>query len=202
MPRPFPPTDQTPYAPEGRANLDAVRAAYMRLPESGDLWIFGYGSLMWRPGFPHDAREPGLLYGYHRALCMYSYRHRGTRARPGLVLGLDRGGSCRGMAYRVGRAQATEVLDYLWEREMVSYTYLPRTVHVRLDDETIECRTFVVDRSSPQYAAGLTPEAAADIVRGASGEGGENRAYLESTVRHLDALGIADGPLHRLLALV
>lgn len=174
----------------------------MRPPETGDLWIFGYGSLMWRPGFPHSAREPGLLYGYHRALCMYSYRHRGTRAQPGLVLGLDHGGSCRGMAYRVEPANAEAVLDYLWDREMVSYTYLPRTVRVRLGQGIVPCRTFVVDRSSPQYAAGLAPEAAADIVRKAGGEGGENREYLENTVRHLDALGIADGPLHRLLTLI
>ena len=202
MPRQSPPLDSTPYAPEGRTDLDAIRTDYMCLPDWGDLWVFGYGSLMWRPDFPHSARESGLLHGYHRALCMYSYRHRGTRARPGLVLGLDRGGSCRGMAYRVERRDASDVLDYLWEREMVSYTYLPRTVRVRLGGETVECRTFVVDRASPQYAAGLAPEEAAAIVRKATGEGGDNRDYLESTVRHLDALGIADGPLHRLLALL
>lgn len=174
----------------------------MRLPETGDLWVFGYGSLMWRPGFAHRAHASGLLYGYHRALCMYSYRHRGTRDRPGLVLGLDRGGACRGIAYRIDRARAAEALDYLWEREMVSYTYVPRTVRVHLRDRTVSCRTFVVDRNSAQYAHGLSPEAAAAIIRGASGEGGHNRDYLASTVRHLDELGVPDGPLHRLHRIV
>ena len=188
--------------PADAGALAAIRTRYMELPSQGDLWVFGYGSLMWRPGFDFCAREPGLLYGYHRSLCMYSYRHRGTRRRPGLVLGLDRGGACRGMAYRIERARATEVLRYLWEREMVSYTYLPRTVRVRLRDGTVAARTFVVDRCSAQYAAGLSPDAAAAIIRSAAGEGGRNRDYLASTVRHLEDLGIADGPLHRLLALL
>lgn len=174
----------------------------MRLPEKGDIWVFGYGSLMWRPGFEHRAREAGLLYGYHRSLCMYSYRHRGTRERPGLVLGLDRGGACRGMAYRIARPHAEDVLDYLWEREMVSYTYLPRTVRVHLRRGAVDCRTFVADRNSAQYAHGLSPEAAAEIIRGATGEGGHNRDYLASTVRHLDELGVPDGPLHHLLRVV
>lgn len=202
MPHTPPRPDHETAPPDGARPLDAVRARYVRLPAMGDLWVFGYGSLMWRPGFAHRDREAGLLYGYHRSLCMYSYRHRGTRARPGLVLGLALGGSCRGIAYRIERARAEEVLDYLWEREMVSYTYLPRIVRVRLRNRVVACRTFVADRKSAQYAAGLSPEAAARIIRAATGEGGPNRDYLESTVRHLDELGIADGPLHRLLRLV
>jgi cation transport protein ChaC len=174
----------------------------MQLPTRGDLWVFGYGSLMWRPGFSYTVRETGLLYGYHRSLCMYSYRHRGTREQPGLVLALDRGGACRGMAFRVRRVDAGDVLQYLWEREMVSYTYVPRTLRVHVRDRTVICRTFVVDRRSPQYAAGLSPKAAAAIIRKAAGEGGRNRDYLASTVRHLKELGIGDGPLHRLLDLI
>jgi len=188
--------------PDSNASIDPVRAQYMRLPANGDLWVFGYGSLMWKPGFPYQEREPGLLHGYHRALCMYSYRHRGTRDQPGLVLGLDRGGACRGMAYRIRRADAMDVLDYLWEREMVSYTYVPRTVRVRLQGRMVASRTFIVDRHSAQYAAGLSAEAAAAIIRKASGEGGRNRDYLASTVRHLEELGIRDGPLHRILELI
>jgi cation transport protein ChaC len=202
MPRSSSPPNRTTLPPDDTADLDAIRVRYMRLPAKGDLWVFGYGSLMWRPGFEHRARESGLLYGYHRSLCMYSYRHRGTRDRPGLVLRLDRGGACRGMAYRIARSRAEDVLDYLWEREMVSYTYLPRTVRVHLRGRTVACRTFIADRDSTQYAAGLSPGAAAAIIRRATGEGGHNRDYLASTVSHLEELGIPDGPLHRLLRIV
>jgi cation transport protein ChaC len=150
MPRSSSPPNRTTLPPDDTADLDAIRVRYMRLPAKGDLWVFGYGSLMWRPGFEHRARESGLLYGYHRSLCMYSYRHRGTRDRPGLVLGLDRGGACRGMAYRIARSRAEDVLDYLWEREMVSYTYLPRTVRVHLRGRTVACRTFMPQLRLPR----------------------------------------------------
>lgn len=202
MPRSHSPPDRRTAPPVSAAALAAIRTRYMELPAEGDLWVFGYGSLMWKPGFAHRARESGLLYGYHRSLCMYSYRHRGTRQQPGLVLGLDRGGACRGIAYRIDRVRAKEVLDYLWDREMVSYTYLPRIVRVRLRDQAVDCRTFVVDRNSPQYAASLSSDAAAAIIRTATGDGGPNRDYLASTVLHLEELGIADGPLHRLLHIV
>ena len=101
------------------------------LANGSDLWLFGYGSLMWNPGFPHRVAEPALLHGWHRSFCIYSHRYRGTPERPGLVLGLDRGGSCRGMAFRVGAAHAAEALHYLWEREMVGGVYHMREVSVR-----------------------------------------------------------------------
>ena len=87
-------------------------------PAPADYWVFGYGSLMWDPGFPYDAALPGLLVGYHRQFCLYSYRYRGTRERPGLVLGLDRGGSCRGVVYRVPDDAVAATKAYLWEREL------------------------------------------------------------------------------------
>ena len=179
------------------ADLAAVRAL---MPARGDLWVFGYGSLMWDPGFDHVAAESGTVFGFHRAFCMYSQRHRGTAARPGLVLALDRGGSCRGMAYRVPRNRGQDVLDYLWDREIALYGYQPHQVRARLPGgETVACATFVADRGHPSYAGRLAPDALAHIIRGAHGGRGSNRDYLANTVRHLTEFGITDGPIHALL---
>jgi cation transport protein ChaC len=172
------------------------------LPAQGDLWVFGYGSLMWNPGFEFITAERAVLHGYHRAFCMYSERHRGTPERPGLVLALDRGGSCRGIAYRVRRAIATDVLAYLWHREMPRYAYLPRRLRVTFRNESAVCVTFIADRAKPNYAGRLTPEQAAPIIARAVGERGSNRDYLASTVRHLDELGIPAGRIHEILRLV
>ena len=172
------------------------------LPRQGDLWVFGYGSLMWNPGFPFLAAERAVLHGYHRAFCMYSERHRGTAARPGLVLALDAGGSCRGIAYRVARGLAAEVLAYLWHREMPRYAYLPRALAVRIGGRTARSVTFIADRASPKYAGRLTAEQAAQVISGAAGERGTNRDYLASAVRHLDALGIPAGRIHEIQRMI
>lgn len=172
------------------------------LPAAGDFWVFGYGSLMWDPGFDHIAAKPALLHGYHRSFCMYSKRHRGTPARPGLVLALDWGGCCRGMAFRVGRRRADSVLDYLWDREMIRYAYLPRAVHVMVDGARVPGITFVADRRDKSYAGRLAPAEAAAIIRAAHGGRGSNRDYLISTIEHLRAFGITSGPIHDLLPLV
>ncbi|SLN26404.1 gamma-glutamylcyclotransferase [Oceanibacterium hippocampi] len=168
-----------------------------------DLWVFGYGSLMWRPGFDHLGIEPALLRGYHRAFCVRSVVHRGTRARPGLVLGLDNGGACRGRAIRVAAPDREYVVDYLYRREMVTSVYRPRIVRVRLTarDETVPALAFVVDRRHEQYCGKLALDEAAAVIAAASGRGGPNVEYLRSTITHLDELGIAEGPLHRILAL-
>jgi len=172
------------------------------LPRQGDLWVFGYGSLMWDPGFDHAESAKGVLHGYHRAFCMYSERHRGTPGRPGLVLALDRGGCCHGIAYRVRRTLAEDVLAYLWQREMPRYAYLPRILATKIGNRTARCVTFVADRGKPNYAGRLTPGDAARIIAGAAGERGTNRDYLASTVRHLDELGIPDGPIHAIQRIV
>lgn len=172
------------------------------LPALGDFWVFGYGSLMWDPGFDHTAAKPALLHGYHRSFCMYSKRHRGTPARPGLVLALDRGGCCRGMAYRVDRRIADSVLDYLWDREMIRYAYLPRAVHLNVDGKRVPGITFVADRRDKSYAGRLAPAEAAAVIRAAQGGRGSNRDYLVSTIEHLRAFGIMAGPIHELLPLV
>lgn len=170
---------------------------------NGDgIWVFGYGSLMWHPDFPHIESQPALLHGYHRALCIYSVRYRGTPERPGLVLGLDRGGSCRGRAYRVAEADAEKVMAYLFEREMGTGVYVPSDLAVRLDDgRRVLAHTFVVRRDHRQYTGRLDAERAAELVATRHGPRGSSFDYLRNTVSHLDQLGIVDGPLHRILEL-
>ncbi len=168
----------------------------------GDLWVFGYGSVMWRPGFSHEERGPGRVYGYHRSLCVWSWVHRGTRARPGLVLGLDTGGSCRGMAYRIAAAKKAEVADYLYSRELVTDGYQAVLHQVHLAHGAVMALTFRANRAHPQYAGKLEHHQAADVVRRARGQSGANPEYLDSAVRQLQAMGIADGKLHKINALV
>jgi len=159
----------------------------------GDFWVFGYGSLIWRPGFAHVEARRARLHGYRRSLCIYSFVHRGTRERPGLVLGLDRGGSCVGLAFRVRGEQREEVIDYLRARELVTNVYLERTVAVRLEGgEAVPAVTYVADRAHEQYAGALDEAAAAAAVQGAAGQSGRNEDYLASTIEHLEALGIRD----------
>ncbi len=187
-------------------------------PKPGeDLWVFAYGSLMWNPGFPFLESHPALLRGYHRSFCVHSEHYRGTRENPGLVLGLDRGGACRGRAYRVDAAHGKTVGDYLHEREMITGVYEPRWLPVRLlpaagspmevpgrngraTARTVAAVAYVVDRRHWQYCK-LAPEQIADRILRSAGSAGTNLAYLENTVRHLDELGIAEGPLHDLLRL-
>ncbi len=170
--------------------------------KDGDIWVFGYGSLMWRPGFPHLEVAPALLHGYHRAFCIYSVHHRGSRERPGLILGLDRGGSCRGRAFRVAAADAEATIAYLDDRELVTHVYRRRTIPVVISGGRIATVCYVADPGHEQYAGTLPPAEAASIILGAEGVSGNNPDYLRSTVKHLDELGIADGPIHELMALV
>ena len=172
------------------------------LAERGDLWVFGYGSLMWDPGFRHAEAHPALVHGYHRRFCVYSYSYRGTRARPGLVLGLDRGGACKGIAYRVPRRYAKAVLAYLWKRELDGGVYRFKKLRVRLARRTVEAFSCVVDRAHPGYAAELSIEETARLICQGVGRRGLCVHYLENTVRHIEALGFTDGALHRLADLV
>ncbi|TPM31654.1 gamma-glutamylcyclotransferase [Mesorhizobium sp. B2-3-5] len=159
----------------------------------GDFWVFGYGSLIWRPGFAHIETRRAHLHGYRRSLCVYSFVHRGTRQRPGLVLGLDHGGSCVGLAYRVPGDLRDEVIAYLRERELVTSVYLERRLKIRLDGgDMVEAVTYIVDRKHEQYAGALAAADAAAVVRGAVGQSGNNEDYVFSTLKHLEALGIRD----------
>jgi cation transport protein ChaC len=167
---------------------------------SGEHWVFGYGSLMWNPGFPHEDRRPALLRGYHRDMCVLSLRYRGTPERPGLVLGLRGRGSCRGIGYRVAPALWPEVSAYLHEREMTTYAYIPRRLRLVLDDgRRVLAHTYVADPAHPQYAGHLDLDERIRLLRQGIGPKGTARDYLASTVAHLDDLGIRDGHMHDLL---
>lgn len=166
-----------------------------------DLWVFGYGSLLWRPGFEFDERVPARVVGLHRSLCVYSFVHRGTPERPGLVLGLDRGGACRGIAFRVTAARRAQTLDYLRARERVTNVYLETLRGVALigkPERRIEALTFVVDRGHPQYAGRLSLAEQLHLVRQAHGQSGGNRDYVLATVAELERLGCHDPQLHLL----
>jgi len=166
-------------------------------------WVFGYGSLMWRPGFDYLERRAARLHGRRRAFCIYSVHHRGTPARPGLVLGLAPGGSVRGVAYRVADGHWQEVIAYLREREQPTETYVESSAVVRLDGGTARrAVVFLSDVAHPQWAGALSLEAQADLITGATGLSGRNTDYLRDLVAHLKAERIADKTMERLLAMV
>jgi cation transport protein ChaC len=163
-----------------------------------DLWVFAYGSLIWRPGFEFAERLPAHIIGMHRSLCVYSFDHRGTPERPGLVLGLDFGGACRGIAYRVAGKQRKATLDYLREREQTTAVYreLVRTVWLAGQPERrIDALCYAVDRGHPQYAGRLNHDRQLKIVRQAHGRSGNNRDYVVETAKALEALNILDHDL-------
>ncbi len=166
-----------------------------------DLWVFAYGSLMWRPGFPYRERVPARLIGLHRALCVFSFVHRGTPERPGLVLGLDRGGMCRGIAYRVAAAARAETLQYLRAREQVTTVYVETTRQIELEERArrrVQAVCYIADRGHVQYAGRLTLAESLHHVRQGHGQSGPNRDYVLETVRALEALGYRESDLHLL----
>ena len=159
----------------------------------GDFWVFGYGSLMWRPGFEYLETHRAHLYGYHRSLCVKSFVHRGTQTRPGLVLGLDRGGSCIGIAFRVAEEKREAVTAYLRERELVTNVYHEKPLRVTLDNgHGVDTLGYVVDRGHSQYAGRMGVDEAARHVAGAAGRSGPNEEYVINTLSHLHTLGIRD----------
>jgi cation transport protein ChaC len=166
-----------------------------------DLWVFGYGSLIWRPGFTHLERVPARVTGLHRSLCVYSFDHRGTPERPGLVLGLDRGGACRGIAYRVAAKERLATIEYLRAREQTTHVYLEVVRNVWLagkPERRVSALCYVVDRSHPQYAGRLTLDQQIHHVRQGHGRSGNNRDYVLETVAALEALNCRDAELHLL----
>jgi len=164
-----------------------------------DFWVFGYGSLMWRPGFAFVERVPARLIGLHRALCVYSFVHRGTPERPGLVLGLDRGGMCRGIAFRVAAKLREKTIAYLRAREQVTTVYLETVRRIELEEQVrrqVRALCFIVDRSHMQYAGRLTLAECVHHVRQGHGSSGHNRDYVLETVQALEALGYRETDLH------
>lgn len=171
------------------------------MQDNSSHWVFGYGSLMWRPGFASSSQQQASMPGVHRRLCVYSYRHRGTEAQPGLVFGLVHGGSCRGMAFEVPDADWADVHAYLSEREMDRGVYreAERTMGLA-DGRRVRGLVFLVDEKHPQYAGRLTVEEQIWLVRAGVGESGPNPEYVLETARHLHALGIRDRGLDELVA--
>jgi glutathione-specific gamma-glutamylcyclotransferase len=170
-----------------------------------DLWVFGYGSLMWRPGFEFVEQVPARLIGEHRALCVYSFDHRGTPEKPGLVLGLDRGGACRGIAFRVAAERRDATVQYLRAREQTTNVYREVMRSVWLDNEArqrVSALTFVVDRGHVQYAGRLSlPDQLRHVQQG-HGRSGNNRDYVLSTVKSIEAQGFRDPQLRQLAAML
>ncbi|MDQ0390246.1 gamma-glutamylcyclotransferase [Labrys monachus] len=168
-------------------------------------WVFGYGSLMWNPGFAYEERRSAVVRGLHRALCIWSHVHRGTPERPGLVLGLDRGGSCRGVAFRVAPERWAETVDYLRRREQATSVYIETVHEVAFDDgRKVRALAYRADRTHRQYCGRLPDETLLEVVRGGVGLSGANPDYVLATHDHLVELGIADRTLdwlaHRLRA--
>jgi len=176
-------------APGGRIVFD----------EPGDVWLFAYGSLMWDPGFDYVEVRTAQLRGYHRAFCVHSEVYRGTPERPGLSLGLDRGGSCCGLAFRIAEPNRDATAAYLEKRELIEDIYSWRRVRLTSVDGRFDACTFIVNRGHAIYAPKQPIDDVARIIAAASGGSGTNTAYLANTVAHLDELGIADGTLHELL---
>ena len=168
---------------------------------TGEFWVFAYGSLMWRPGFDALERRKARLVGAHRALCVYSFVHRGTPEKPGLVLGLDRGGNCRGIAYRVAADRRTEVIDYLRAREQVTMVYVEAWRRVWLDDDpqrNVQALCYVVDRGHQQYAGRLSLAEQLHYCRQGHGRSGACCDYVLAAVQELETLGVRDAGLHQL----
>jgi glutathione-specific gamma-glutamylcyclotransferase len=165
-----------------------------------DLWIFAYGSLMWRPGFAYAEARSATLTGYRRCFCMYSVHHRGTPSRPGLVLGLDRGGVCHGLAYRIAAAHARETLAYLRAREQVTGAYREAALPLQLGpDDHVSGIGYIAERAHPGYAGQLALRDQAHLIRRARGISGANLDYLVNTLHHLATLGIRERELERIL---
>jgi cation transport protein ChaC len=167
----------------------------------GDLWVFGYGSLIWRPGFEFIERVPARLIGEHRALCVYSFVHRGTPEKPGLVLGLDRGGACRGVAFRVAEEHRAATVAYLRAREQVTSVYREVMRSVWLENpgrERVSALAYVVDRGHVQYAGRLSLADQLRHVQQGHGQSGANGEYVLATVKAIEAEGFRDAQLHQL----
>ncbi|HVG48222.1 MAG TPA: gamma-glutamylcyclotransferase [Rubellimicrobium sp.] len=186
---------------ERRASLEATLAAQ---PVPGDVWLFGYGSLIWNPAFHYVERKPVLIRGWHRQFCLSTPIGRGTPDQPGLVLGLDRGGSCKGVAFRVTRAEAEAELELVWRREMVTGAYVPRWVTLHAPDlpDGTSGIAFIINRAAPNYVRPSSEADTARVIATACGVLGSCRDYLFDTIQGLEGFEIHDQHLTRIARLV
>jgi glutathione-specific gamma-glutamylcyclotransferase len=180
----------------------SLAATLKRRPPHARWWVFAYGSLLWNPLFPFTESRPATLHGVHRRFCLWSKASRGTCDQPGLVLGLEPGGSCRGVVYRLPEAEVHAELTLLWRREMVTGAYHPRWMRVRSGTRTLTALAFVVDRTHPQYAGELSVAQQAKVLSCAAGALGSSADYLEHTRVSLITHGIIDPYLESLASTV
>lgn len=176
----------------------SLREALAGWREGQDVWIFAYGSLIWRPDFEYAERRLATLHGHHRALCLWSRVNRGTPECPGLVFGLDRGGSCRGVVYRLPGAAVPHTFPALWEREMSTGAYLPRWLECDTCDGRVRALVFIMNRSNPGYIGTLPEDEVLAIVQRATGRYGPCTDYVTATAVALRAAGICDARLESL----
>jgi cation transport protein ChaC len=184
---------------EHRASLAAL---FANRPDKGDVRIFAYGSLMWNPLIHYVEKRIGLVRGHHRCFCLWSRIGRGTAQKPGLTLALERGGSCRGVVYRVAESLAAQELEVIWGREMLTGAYAPRWLEVTTDEGPVHALGFVINRAHVRYAGKLPEERIIAAIAEAHGPLGACATYLFNTVTHLEELGICERKLARLRDLV
>jgi cation transport protein ChaC len=188
------------------SNVSPIPDHLPKSSDGNDLWVFAYASLMWRPDFEHTEVCDAILHGYHRRLCLYSFQYRGTPECPGLVFGLDKGGSCRGRVLRVAAKNVDDVVTYLYEREMINGVYNPTMASTLIkpaDGPPIKAVSlaFIADREHQQYTGPLQNDEAVRLIRQGKGKGGPCIDYLTNTARHLRELGLVDHHLEKLIKL-
>ncbi|NQV22153.1 MAG: gamma-glutamylcyclotransferase [Rhodospirillales bacterium] len=164
----------------------------------GDVWLFGYGSLIWNPTIIFTEKRIGHVTGYHRRFCLWTHLGRGKPECPGLLLGLEHGGSCSGVVYRIPAEQAAHECRVIWHREMISGSYVPRWVDVTTETGTVHAIAFIINREHLRYAGRLPDAEVADVLAAAEGSLGNCADYLINTADHLEELGILDAPLRHL----
>lgn len=183
------------------SEMDALLEQTLAEHEDGqDLWLFGYGSLIWNPAFYYEEKCCALVRGWHRSFCLKLFMGRGTPEKPGLMLALERGGACRGVAFRIAAQEVRQELWLLWQREMFGGSYNARWVRLDLGGRVVRGLTFVVNPANPRYTKGLSAAQTAGMIVDAKGELGTNLEYFENTLTHLHELGVKDTTLTRIAA--
>ena len=182
--------------------LESRRLVVADDADVSDFWVFGYGSLIYNPIIDHSQSSITSVYGYHRRFCLWTKIGRGSPDCPGLVLSLDRGGSCKGVAFRLNPQNAIDELDLLWRREMMTMAYRPRLISLHTDIGLKRGLAFVANPTRPAYAQPMPFEATVEVVAHAAGFNGPCREYLDDTVRGMQACGIRDHQLEKLAAAV
>tara|TARA_A100001037_G_scaffold258897_1_gene246360 strand:- start:2385 stop:3068 length:684 start_codon:yes stop_codon:yes gene_type:complete len=192
-------TNIRPLADAERA--EALSRFYADAPD-GDVWVFGYGSLIWNPAIHYTDRRTARIWGYHRSFCLQTPLGRGTPENPGLVLALDRGGSCAGVAYRLPAGRERDELRVVWDREMAVDSYRASWVRAQTADGHVNAITFVINRAADRYVGRLPEDVVVDRLANAEGYLGTSAEYLENTVAHMRECGITDRYMFRLQRLV